>query len=72
SNNWLQPCHTKNQREGREVFSRFQTGRAGTLWNYASLLEIYRERAPQTLKPLVDRLERAVEGFAGSGPSASS
>jgi len=50
--------------EGDAVFERFQTGRDGTLWNYTRLLMIYRNRESPRLKPLVDRLQHALEALA--------
>ena len=46
---------------GESVWTRFQKGREGPLWNYANLLEIYRERASGQATVLVDRLERALD-----------
>lgn len=46
--------------EGEGLWSRFSTGRAGTLWYYASLLEAYRSRAdalPGGFARHVDELE---------------
>jgi GTP pyrophosphokinase len=48
---------------GEGVWSRFTQGRRGSLWNYASLLEIYRERASGPAVRLVDRLDRALDGL---------
>jgi hypothetical protein len=48
---------------GEDVWARFRQGREGSLWNYANLLEIYRERASGPAKRLVDRLERALDGL---------
>jgi (p)ppGpp synthase/HD superfamily hydrolase len=49
--------------DGPEVWSRFKKGREGSLWNYATLLEIYREKAPSKAAALVDRLERALKSL---------
>ena len=48
---------------GEDVWARFSQGRDGSLWNYANLLEIYRERVSGPAKRLVDRLERALDGL---------
>ncbi len=48
---------------GESVWKRFRMGREGSLWNYASLLEIYRERGPGKARRLVDRLERTLDGL---------
>ena len=48
---------------GDGVWARFRQGREGSLWNYANLLEIYRERASGQTRRLVDRLERALDGL---------
>jgi (p)ppGpp synthase/HD superfamily hydrolase len=48
---------------GEGVWTRFQQGRTGSLWNYANLLVIYRERATGRTSRLVDRLERALDGL---------
>jgi len=46
---------------GPDLWNRFNKGREGSLWNYASLLEIYRERAPSNAANLLDRLETALD-----------
>ena len=46
---------------GSDVWDRFSEGREGSLWNYANLLEIYRERVTGPAKRLVERLERALD-----------
>jgi hypothetical protein len=48
---------------GDEVWHRFTQGRRGSLWNYASLLAIYRDRASGRALRLVDRLEWALDGL---------
>ena len=52
------------EREGARIFKRFQTGREGTLWNYVQLLAIYKRRKSPRLKPLIVRLQHAVEALA--------
>jgi hypothetical protein len=48
---------------GSGVWERFSEGREGSLWNYANLLEIYRERVSGPAARLVDRLETALDGL---------
>ncbi len=48
---------------GPGVWDRFKEGRDGPLWNYARLLEIYREKSPSGSRDLVDRLERALDSL---------
>jgi hypothetical protein len=48
---------------GEDVWARFRQGREGSLWNYANLLEIYRERVSGRAKRLVNRLEWALDGL---------
>ena len=60
------------RREGPVIFTRFSTGREGTLWNYEKLLEIYRKRASRRLEPLIDRLERAVSKLADVSTASTS
>ena len=48
---------------GEGVWSRFTQGRRGSLWNYASLVEIYREKAAGPAVRLLARLERALDGL---------
>lgn len=44
---------------GEDLWEAFHGGREGKLWYYRTLLEIYRQRAPERYRPLVDELERA-------------
>ena len=42
---------------GDSVFEKFQGKKAGTLWYYRALVEVFRKAGPT---PLVEELERAV------------
>lgn len=55
--------HADLEALGEGVWSRFTQGRRGSLWNYASLLEIYRDRVSGPAGRLVDRLDRALDGL---------
>lgn len=48
---------------GEGFWDRFTQGRHGSLWYYATLLEIYRQRVSGKATRLVDRLEAALEGI---------
>lgn len=51
------------QEFGEKFWTRFTQGRYGSLWYYATLVEIYRKRVSGKSVRLVDRLERALDGL---------
>ena len=59
------------QELGAGFWDRFTQGRQGSLWYYATLLEIYRERVTSETMPravrLVDRLEAALDALCEEG-----
>ena len=51
---------------GEALWARFNGGKAGTLWYYGCLVNVFREVRPG---PLTEELTRVVEGlYAGAGP----
>lgn len=52
------------QRVGPSVWDRFETGRAGLLWNYESLLAIYSEAADPRVRAVAAELRPIVSALA--------
>lgn len=50
---------------GPAVFERFKAGKAGTLWYYGRLAEIFQARLPGPLSQELARTVEAIQGMAG-------
>ncbi|MFN3309946.1 MAG: HD domain-containing protein, partial [Anaerolineales bacterium] len=54
----LRTIYMDYQRVGDQVWDRFQGGKAGSLWYFRSLLEIFSQRYPH---PMLEEFERLLE-----------
>ncbi|MCX8063051.1 MAG: HD domain-containing protein [Anaerolineales bacterium] len=59
----LRTTYLDYQRIGDQVWERFRGGKAGSLWYFRSLLEVFRKRMPH---PLVREFERLLENLEAS------